>query len=206
MDDRLLAMDRNELRLGVGQLDKPAETSCGVGDRPLGASARRLGLDCRPLAVRQQDMPTGVRQEDTNLTSPSGSGIAKFRRRLLWNHGTILTVVALGSATATTIGRMIGIGPFGFMQQNPMTWVGLIQAYLLMTIIAVLLILGAGQTNTSKWHLVGAVAHGPPLIAAFSSLDVFASMGVFGIVWIPVTFHLIFLSLETFAALHPHHG
>lgn len=34
---------------------------------------------------------------------------------------------------------MTGIGPFGVMQQNPMVWAGLIQAYLLMTIIAVLL-------------------------------------------------------------------
>jgi hypothetical protein len=88
------------------------------------------------------------------------------------------------------------------MQQNPMVWVGLIQAYLLMTIIAVLLILGAGQVNTKKWHVVGALAHGPPLIAAFSSLDVFASMGVFEIVWVPIAFHFAFLSLETFAALY----
>ena len=104
------------------------------------------------------------------------------------------------------MGRTTGIGPFGFMQQNPMVWVGLIQAYLLMTMIAVLLILAAGQANTRKWHIVGALAHGPPLIAAFSSLGVFASMGVFEIVWIPITFHLIFLSLETFAALYPHRG
>jgi hypothetical protein len=75
------------------------------------------------------------------------------------------------------------------MQHNPLVWVGFIQAYLLMTIIAVLLILGAGQANTRKWHVVGALAHVPPLIAAFSSLDVFASMGVFEIVWIPITFH-----------------
>jgi len=115
-------------------------------------------------------------------------------------------LVALGSAATTTIGRMIGIGPFGFMQQNRMVWVGLIQAYLLMTIIAVLLILGAGQANTRKWHVVGALAHGPPLIAALSSLDVFASMGVFGIVWIPITFHIFFLSLESFAALYPQQG
>jgi len=101
---------------------------------------------------------------------------------------------------------MIGIGPFGFMQQNRMVWVGLIQAYLLMTIIAVLLILGAGQANTRKWHVAGALAHGPPLIAALSSLDVFASMGVFGIVWIPITFHIFFLSLESFAALYPQQG
>jgi len=116
-----------------------------------------------------------------------------------------LTLVASGSAAATTIGWMIGIGPFGFMQRNPMVWIGLIQAYLLMTIFAVLLILGAGHANTKKWHVVGALAHGPPLIAAFSSLDVFASMGVLGIVWIPITFHMFFLTLETFAALYPDH-
>lgn len=95
-----------------------------------------------------------------------------FRMRLLWAHGTILAFVALGSAaTTTTMGWIIGIGPFGFMQPKPLVWVGPIQAYLLMTIIAVLLILGASQANTKKWHIVGALAHGPPLIAAFSSLD-----------------------------------
>src|SRR5204862_7677340 len=38
--------------------------------------------------------------------------IARFRRRLLRIHGTILVLVALGSAAATTIGWMTGIGPF----------------------------------------------------------------------------------------------
>jgi hypothetical protein len=142
--------------------------------------------------------------EDTNLTPPSTAVNATFRRRLLRIHGTILTLVALGSAAATTTGWMIGIGPFGFMQQNPMVWVGLIQAYLLMTIIAVLLILGSGRSHTKKWHVVGALAHAPPLVVAFSSLDVFASMGVFGIIWLPITFHVVFLSLETFAALYRH--
>jgi len=43
-------------------------------------------------------------------------------------------------------------------------------------------------------------------MAALSSLNVFASMGVFGIVWIAITFHIVFLSLESFAALYPHPG
>jgi hypothetical protein len=97
---------------------------------------------------------------------------------------------------------MTGTGPFGFMKQTPMVWAMAVQAYLLMTIIAVLLVLGSGQTNTRKWHVVGALAHCPPLIAAFSSLDVFASMGVGGIVWVPITFHIVFLCLETSAALY----
>jgi hypothetical protein len=131
------------------------------------------------------------------------SGIAVFRRRLLRIHGTILTLVALGSAVATTIGWMTGTGLFGFMQQNPMVWVGLIQAYLLMTIIAVLLVLGSGEANVRKWNVVGALAHGAPLIAALSSLDVFASMGALGIVRVAITFHIVWFCLETTAALYP---
>jgi hypothetical protein len=80
-------------------------------------------------------------------TSQPASGIAVFRRWLLRIHGTIVTLVALGSAVATTTGWITGTGLFGFMQQNPMVWVGLIQAYLLMTIIAVLLVLGSDPRN-----------------------------------------------------------
>jgi hypothetical protein len=112
------------------------------------------------------------------LTTPRPTlSIATFRRWLLRIHGTILMLVALGSAFATTAGWMTGAGLFGFMPQNPMVWVGLIQAYLLMAIIAVLLVLGSGQANARKWNAVGALAHCPPLIAALSSLAVFDSMG-----------------------------
>src|SRR6266850_691311 len=134
------------------------------------------------------------------LTTPS---IAMFRRWLLRIHGTIFTLVALGSAVTTTIGWMTGTGMFGFMQQNPMVWVGLIQAYLLMTIIAVLLVLGSGQANTRKWNVVGALAHCPPLIAALSSLGVLESMGALGIVRAAIVFHIVWLCLETVAALYP---
>ncbi|HKC53928.1 MAG TPA: hypothetical protein VKC33_04715 [Burkholderiales bacterium] len=129
--------------------------------------------------------------------------IARFRRRLLQIHGAILMLVALGSAVATTVGWQTGAGLFGFMQHNPMVWVGLIQAYLLMTIIAVLLVLGSRQANARKWNVVGALAHCPPLIAALSSLDVFESMAAPGIVRVAIAFHLIWLCLETFAALYP---
>jgi len=137
------------------------------------------------------------------MTPQPTSSIATFRRWLLRIHGTILTVVALGSAVATTIGWLTGTGIFGFMRQNPMVWVGLIQAYLLMTIIAVLLVLGSGQANARKWNVVGALAHCAPLIAALSSLDVFESMGALGIVRVAIAFHIAWLCLETFAALYP---
>jgi len=131
------------------------------------------------------------------------SSITTFRRWLLRIHGIILAVVALGSAVATTLGRMTGIGVFGFMHENPMVWVGLIQAYLLMTIIAVLLMLGSGQANPRKWNVVGALAHCAPLIAALFSLNIFESMAALGIVWVAIMFHLTWFCLEAFAALYP---
>jgi len=138
------------------------------------------------------------------LTTPeSRSKIAVFRRRLLLIHGAILTLVAVASAVATTIGWRTGVGLFGFMQKNPMVWVGLIQAYPLMTIIAVLLIIGSRDANPRKWNVVGALAHCPPLIAALSSLQVFESMGALGIVRVAIAFHFVWFSLETFAALSP---
>jgi hypothetical protein len=130
-------------------------------------------------------------------------GVPTFRRQLLRIHGTILTLVALGSAVATTIGWRTGAGPFGFMKQTPMVWVGLIQAYLLMTIIAVLLVIGSRQANARQWNVVGALAHCPPLIAALFSLDVFKSMGAVGTVRVAIAFHFFWLSLETVAALYP---
>ena len=89
------------------------------------------------------------------------------------------------------------------MQHNPMVWVGLIQAYLLMTIIAVLLVLGSGQEHARKWNVVGALAHCAPLIAALPSLNVFESMGALGIARAAITFHFVWFGLETFAALYP---
>jgi hypothetical protein len=89
------------------------------------------------------------------------------------------------------------------MQQSPMVWVGLIQAYLLMAIIAVLLVLGSGQADMRKWNVVGALAHCAPLIAALCSLNVFESMGALGTVRVAIAFHIFWLCLETFAALYP---
>ena len=137
------------------------------------------------------------------MTLQPTSSVLTFRRWLLRIHGTTLTVVALASAVATTIGWKTGTGPFGFMHQNPMVWVGLIQAYLLMTIIAVLLVLGSAQTNARKWNVIGALAHCAPLIAALCSLDVFESMGALAIVRVAIVFHFVWLFLETFAALYP---
>jgi hypothetical protein len=86
VDDRLLAMDRNRIRLGAGQLGSSAKTSRGLGGRPLGTSSWRLGLDCRPLAVKSKL---------SDDYSP-GAGVGRHQpRTLAKNSGT--TIVASDS-------------------------------------------------------------------------------------------------------------
>ena len=84
-----------------------------------------------------------------------------------------------------------------------MSWVGLIQAYLLMAIIAMLLVIGSRESNPRKWNVVGALAHCAPLLAALSSLRVFDSMGALGFVRVAIAFHLLWVCLEGFCALYP---
>lgn len=51
MEPRLLAMDGDQLCLGVRQLGCTTESNSSMGGRPLVATPRRLGLDRGPLAV-----------------------------------------------------------------------------------------------------------------------------------------------------------
>ncbi len=51
LDNRLLAMDRNDLRVGPGNLGSPPTAKRSLGRRPLGTSLQRLGMDSRALAI-----------------------------------------------------------------------------------------------------------------------------------------------------------
>jgi len=51
LDAGLLALVRSRLRLGFRLMGEAASSRCGVGTRALGASAPRLGLDFRSLAI-----------------------------------------------------------------------------------------------------------------------------------------------------------
>ena len=52
MDARLLALDRNRLRVGIWQLGYATATDCSVGSGSMGAQVGRLGVDRGPLAVK----------------------------------------------------------------------------------------------------------------------------------------------------------
>ena len=54
LDERLLAMDWNNLRVGTRQLGSPPKTSRPLGGRALGASLRRICMGPGALAVAKE--------------------------------------------------------------------------------------------------------------------------------------------------------
>ncbi len=140
----------------------------------------------------------------TTLTqTKTNTGVSAFRRRLLRVHGTILLLVALAATANLMVAQLFGAGVYGFLQQNPLAWNGLIQAYLLMMIIAGLIWLNAGDAKARRWDVVGALAHLPPLIAVMVTWDAIqsAAVGMVGIA--SIAFHMIWIVIETIAAVYP---
>lgn len=141
----------------------------------------------------------------TNTLTPTKSrvDISTIRRRLLRVHGTILFLVALAATINLAIAYLFGAGVYGFLQQNPLAWNGLLQAYLLMLIIAGLIWLGAGDVKARRWDVVGALAHLPPLIAVIFTWDAIQSAGVGTVAIASFAFHTIWIAIEIVAALSP---
>lgn len=130
-------------------------------------------------------------------------GISTFRRRLLRVHGTILFLVALAATVNLIVAQRFGAGVYGFLQQNPLAWNGLLQAYLLMMIIAWLMWLNADDIRPRRWDMVGVLAHLPPLIAVMVTWDAIQSAGVGAVAIASIAFHTIWIVIETIAAVYP---
>ncbi len=102
-----------------------------------------------------------------------------------------------------TVARYLGVGPYAFLPQNPMAWVGLIQAYLLMAVVAVTLLIVRANQGSRQWHVIGAVAHLAPLLAVIFSWGLLTSLDFGSIAIISLAFHAIWIVLETIMRLMP---
>ena len=56
LDNRLLAMDGHDLRVGTGHMGSSPAVGRSLGRRPLGASLQWLGVGARPLAIAAADL------------------------------------------------------------------------------------------------------------------------------------------------------
>ncbi len=123
------------------------------------------------------------------------------RKKILRIHGSILIVIGIALTVNATIGTYLGVGKFSFLKDNEFALVGLFQAYLLMAIIGVSLWIGTTSAGIRKFHIIGALAHFPPLAANIMFWHLFSGMGMTTLATIGTTFHCLFICIETVAGI-----
>ena len=126
--------------------------------------------------------------------------MARFRVRLLRFHGGLLMFLGGANAVLSTWGMQTGGGLMGFLAEHRLGHVGLLQAYLLVTILGFLLFRGAGAPDPRFWNRVGACVHLAILPAYGFHWDFLAEVAPAGVVIRnAIVIHLTFLMLESVA-------
>ena len=124
-----------------------------------------------------------------------------IRRTITRVHAVVLMLVSLAAIAVSSAGHFGGVGVYGFLGDNPIGYGGLYQAYLLMFIIAIALWLGASQANTLRWHVIGLLAHLPPLTGLILLWSDFSAVGGTTVAIGSLTFHMLWIVVEAIAAL-----
>ena len=127
--------------------------------------------------------------------------IKETRKKILRIYGSILILICIALTVNSTIGTYLGVGKFSFLQNNEFALVGLFQAYLLMSIIGIALWIGSTSSEVRKFHIIGALAHFPPLAANIIFWHLFAELGLTTLAIIGITFHCLFICIETIAGI-----
>jgi hypothetical protein len=118
---------------------------------------------------------------------------------VLRTHGSLVILVGIALAIVVNIGRVKGIGPMSFLQNNPLVTVGLFQAYLLIGVLGIVLWIGSYQDAIKKWHIIGALAHVPPLMANIIYWDLFKDIGMTSNSIAGMVMHCFWILVELFA-------
>lgn len=108
-------------------------------------------------------------------------------------HGSILIVVTAALTAAAGLGYLSGQGQFGMLRDEPIGYIGLFQAYLLMTTLGVALWVGSFGAAPRVWHLVGILGHAAPLLANFLF---WRDIERYGITHAGIAVHLSMMALE----------
>jgi hypothetical protein len=124
-----------------------------------------------------------------------------IRRTITRVHAVVLMLVSLSALAVSSAGHFGGVGVYGFLRDNPIGYGGLYQAYLLMFIIAIALWLGASQATTLRWHVIGLLAHLPPLTGLILLWSDFSAVVGAAVGIGSLTFHMLWIVVESIAAL-----
>lgn len=94
------------------------------------------------------------------------------RNTVLLIHGIFLLIVTSVNTVVSLIGLKTGEGLFAFVKSMPLAEVGLFQAYLLMMLTGIVLLMNTRAEKSWRYDIIGLVAHLIPLSALFLFQDV----------------------------------
>ena len=124
-----------------------------------------------------------------------------LRRTILHIHSGVLMLVAVASTVNAVAGHFGGIGIYAFLRENPLAYVGLHQAYLLMLVVAITMWFGAAEPNTRRWHVIAILGHLAPLTAVLLDWNVFLALGFGKVALGSAIFHSLCIAVEAIAAI-----
>jgi len=124
-----------------------------------------------------------------------------IRRTISRIHAVVLMLVSLSAVAVSSAGYFGGVGVYHFLRDNPVGYGGLYQAYLLMFIIALTLWLGSTQADALRWHVIGLLAHLPPLTGLVLLWSGFTALGGVAVGVGSLTFHTLWIVVEAIAVL-----
>ena len=122
------------------------------------------------------------------------------RNNVLLVHGIFLLILTVMNTIASLIGLKTGKGPFAFLKAIPLAEVGLFQAYLLMMLIGVVLLMNTKSEHSWRYDLVGALAHSIPLSALILFRDVVGEVMGMRIIIASSLIHIPWIVIELICA------
>jgi hypothetical protein len=116
-------------------------------------------------------------------------------------HAICLFVITIATTVASTLGWK-GRGPLDVLASQPYGYIGLVQAYFLMFLLALVCLIGATRWPSRLWNAALLVAHLAPVLIIVIANDVFVSTGSQRMAYVvALTVHIPFMLLESFALL-----
>lgn len=122
------------------------------------------------------------------------------QNKVLKIHGIFILIVTAINTITSLIGLKTGQGVFAFIQHIPMAEVGLFQAYLLMLLIGIVLLLNVKSEHSWRYDIVGVLAHLIPLSALLMFQDVVKQEMGLKIFFASALIHIPWIVIETIAA------
>ena len=117
----------------------------------------------------------------------------QYSRLILRVHGTTIILAGVALAVIGWQGTFAGTGMLKVLQTEPLGYIGLFQAYLLMASFGAALWVGSFAANTRPWHAIGFLAHTAPFAANLLFWNLVTDYGVShsGII-----LHVVFMLIE----------